>query len=1179
MKPDFETTTQTHYQSQRELGRGEDTRVDLIFDDKRQLQLARKTWEHTNAELRFRLRQQHRRSLNITHPNIVKVYDLLADNDETALTMEFVQGSPAPEYLARLSSLGASAQQRLAATLFLLRQLANALETLHKADIVHRAVKPQNWLVEDTGRAVLLDAGLAWPPERSATAENAAHASPYVSPECLRGALHSVESDWYSFGVMAFELLTGARPFKGSLESVLRAKDRPIESLRDACPVIPDDLDDLVLALLSRDPRARPAYDEIAQVLDTLEPEYPFDPHGYADPPPTKPSHVQLKATAAAGVQPSSATENVAESPLMIARTKESPSEQLLSASVPRVAEHSGGAKLRHLSPALLDEPATLLVGEVADELAELVDDVVRTLPPTPPSNEMQAEVAATGGDDQTAEIEHIRPQTTGELAFAQITEQLTNERGQALLCVRGAPGAGKTSLMAALGKNLADQPGYLAVSTGAAAPALKTLHELTRQLAHTLGDELPNTLQLIEPAQRSALVRLCPALGGADPHIDVSAANPQLRLIDAHLGLRALFKQLCAHKPVMLLIDDAHKLDADTLAALRALLTSPVVPGFHVVITLDSTTLPAEAFSAMLDGMSDAPSAARIFELNPLETRHSRPPERTADTPAPQAEVADAESLLLAAQKASESLALQHAADLFERAVQASQSASPTLLQQAALAHAAAGRLRDAARLWLSLARCTSEPAQAQHFEIEAGACYLRAGDDEQGLSIMRGVLRSVGLHWPRTPLLTSTVERARSLLRQSRPPTAIKPAEQSNGHPQRFEALWGVAKELVLIAPDVSDALCARSLREAQAAGSRSQLLWALGYEATSAANIGGVFMQRRAATLNTQVRELADASANAYDLAFATSVEAVVSWFQGDWSEAEQRLRVALQAYSCVETATSQERHVLGNFLIAALEAQGKLFALRDAIAEVRLAALQSGHSQALAFCELSAAGVGELAQDRPLQAIDRADAVLSTYGASSGFTPLHFQHFVATTNARLYAGHHAQAYQQVEQAWQQLRRSHLAQLEGVAMMVHQLRARAALALASQSVDHEAERLRAQAHKLSNTLGRSGLPHVLALRHVIEANAAALARHRSSAEAHCLRASELFDVAGMPLYREAARMARSAAGEGIEARIDATQSSSLLAQAGVQDPARFTAAWFPVLREQLLELAGAT
>src|SRR5262245_3273198 len=124
MKPDFETTTQARYQSQRELGRGEDTRVELIYDQKRQLNLARKTWEHANAELRFRLRQQHRRSLNITHPNIVRVYDLIADNEDTALTMELIHGVEAHEYTARVASHGASAQQSLAGTVSLLRQLS-----------------------------------------------------------------------------------------------------------------------------------------------------------------------------------------------------------------------------------------------------------------------------------------------------------------------------------------------------------------------------------------------------------------------------------------------------------------------------------------------------------------------------------------------------------------------------------------------------------------------------------------------------------------------------------------------------------------------------------------------------------------------------------------------------------------------------------------------------------------------------------------------------------------------------------------------------------------------------------------------------------------------------------------------------------------------------------------------
>jgi tetratricopeptide (TPR) repeat protein len=524
-------------------------------------------------------------------------------------------------------------------------------------------------------------------------------------------------------------------------------------------------------------------------------------------------------------------------------------------------------------------------------------------------------------------------------------------------------------------------------------------------------------------------------------------------------------------------------------------------------------------------------------------------------------------------AQQASEALALQHAADLYQRALRIDPNPSNDLLQCTALASSAAGRLRDAAQSWLALARSTTDVAQAQRFELKAGACFLRAGDEERGMSVMRGVLRNVGLHWPRTPLLMSTVERARALLRQGRTSTQ-RPSLEHAQQLQRFDALWGIAKELVLLAPPMADALCTRALREAQDVASPARLLLALGYEAISEANIGGPFMLRRAAALAKEVRSLADSSPSAYDLAYASSVEAIVAWCQGDWVDAEQLLRGALRAYACLDAATAQERHVLAGFLIGATEAQGKLDALRELIAEERIAALQTGNQHALASCELSATGLLDLADDRALQAIERADAVLGTYGANSGFTPLHFQHFVVTAQARLYAGHYAQAYQQVEQAWQSIKRTHLAQLDGVSVVVQQVRARAALGLAVQSPPAQAEALRNQALKLATSLGRSSLTHALALRHVIEANVAMLLGQSSSAEAHCLRASELFDVADMPLMRETARMARGVAGDGVDARLDAGQSAAYLAQVGVCDSARFVAAWFPALRGQLLQ-----
>src|SRR5262249_9149293 len=153
--------------------------------------------------------------------------------------------------------------------------------------------------------------------------------------------------------------------------------------------------------------------------------------------------------------------------------------------------------------------------------------------------------------------------------------------------------------------------------------------------------------------------------------------------------------------------------------------------------------------------------------------------------------------------------LSLQLAADLYGRALRGAREQTPSQLRAAAEAYERAGRLGDASEAWLSLARCTPEPKHAQQFELAAATALLRAGDEERALSLHQGVIRASGVHWPSSPLVTSTVERVRLLVHSHRPRT---PVNDSGLRRRRFDALWNTAKELILIAPATGDALAVR-------------------------------------------------------------------------------------------------------------------------------------------------------------------------------------------------------------------------------------------------------------------------------------------------------------------------------------------------------------------------------
>lgn len=153
------------------------------------------------------LKREFRVASALQHPNLVRLRELHASARGPYFTMECVRGTNIVAHLLRVDDLGERARQ--ARELF--GQLALGLQHLHAAAFAHRDIKPDNVLVGEEGRVVLVDFGLA---QRLAKPAPVGFSGTYVyaAPERLHGEAASPKSDWFSFGVVLFEALTGELP-------------------------------------------------------------------------------------------------------------------------------------------------------------------------------------------------------------------------------------------------------------------------------------------------------------------------------------------------------------------------------------------------------------------------------------------------------------------------------------------------------------------------------------------------------------------------------------------------------------------------------------------------------------------------------------------------------------------------------------------------------------------------------------------------------------------------------------------------------------------------------------------------------------------------------------------------------------------------------------------------------
>ncbi len=201
-----------------------------------------------------RFRTEARASARLTNPNVVATYDVGTANGQVFLVMELVDG---PDLAQLLRTKGLPPDEFVADIAL---QGARALDAAHAAGIVHRDVKPGNLLLAPDGTLKMTDFGIAQATGiDGSTGPVLLGTAGYVSPEQVRGERATPASDWYAFGCVLYELLEGTPPFVGTdvMNVMHQHLDTPPPPVRhtEATP----GLANLVMALLSKDPAARPS--------------------------------------------------------------------------------------------------------------------------------------------------------------------------------------------------------------------------------------------------------------------------------------------------------------------------------------------------------------------------------------------------------------------------------------------------------------------------------------------------------------------------------------------------------------------------------------------------------------------------------------------------------------------------------------------------------------------------------------------------------------------------------------------------------------------------------------------------------------------------------------------------------------------------------------------------------
>lgn len=251
------------------IGIGGMANVYRAFDNVKKCDVAVKVLKEEflgNEEFVRRFRNESKAIASLSHPNIVRIFDVNFGDRIQYIVMEYIDGVTLKEFIDKAKVLDWKD------TVHFTFQILRALQHAHDRGIVHRDIKPQNVMLLQDGTVKIMDFGIArFARDERINRDRAIGSVHYISPEQASGGITDAKSDIYSMGIIMYEMLTGKLPFDGDTPELVATKQ--IQALAESPlkinPEIPKGLVDILVRAMQKDPSNR--YQSAAEMLRDID--------------------------------------------------------------------------------------------------------------------------------------------------------------------------------------------------------------------------------------------------------------------------------------------------------------------------------------------------------------------------------------------------------------------------------------------------------------------------------------------------------------------------------------------------------------------------------------------------------------------------------------------------------------------------------------------------------------------------------------------------------------------------------------------------------------------------------------------------------------------------------------------------------------------------------------------